>query len=298
MAFEKMTRSCRYRGVHLSSLLQNYLPQHALSTFAGFCANCKIPWIKNRLIQYFVWKYPVNLEEALITDPYQYDSFNDFFTRSLNPNARPIAQGIHDLVSPADGCISQFGSIDQDQIFQAKGHHFTVQDLLGGEKEQTKPFINGSFLTVYLAPKDYHRVHMPLDGNLSHMIYVPGRLFSVNAKTTDSTPNLFARNERVIAFFNTSIGRVAIILVGAMIVGSIETVWAGTITPPRKQTIQRWQYNNPISLKRGFEMGRFKLGSTVILLFEPGMVTWDPQLTNSYPVQMGQRLGTFKPDRW
>jgi phosphatidylserine decarboxylase len=278
--------------------LQRFFPQRALSDFAGLCANCRLPWIKNRLIQYFVWKYPVNLTEAQETNPYQYATFNDFFTRRLQSTARPISSGIHDLVSPADGCISQLGNIDHEKIFQAKGHHFTVQELLGGDQKLSAPFMNGSFLTAYLAPKDYHRVHMPLDGHLSHMIYVPGRLFSVNFKTAETIPNLFARNERVIAFFNTSIGRVAIVLVGAMIVGSIETVWAGTITPPRRQSIQTWDYQNPIFLKRGAEMGCFKLGSTVILLFEPNTVAWDQGLATAHPIQVGQRLGMFKPDRW
>lgn len=279
-------------------ILQSLLPQHALTDFAGLCGNCKIPWIKNRLIQYFVWKYPINLSEALEPDPYRYDCFNDFFTRQLNPDARPIASGIHDLVSPADGCISQLGIIDEEHIFQAKSHHYTAQALLGGDAELAKPFTNGAYLTAYLAPKDYHRVHMPLDGHLTDMIYVPGRLFSVNFKTAATIPDLFARNERVVAFFDTSIGRVALVLVGAMIVGSIETVWAGTVAPPRKKAIQRWQYKNPIFLKRGQEMGRFKLGSTVIILVEPNTVTWDPDFSSSCPIQVGQRLGSFKPDRW
>jgi len=278
--------------------LQGFLPQHLLSSFAGFLANCKIPWVKNRLIQYFIWRYPVNLKEAVDPNPFHYTSFNDFFTRALDPAARPLASSIHDLISPADGQISQLGQIEQNQIFQAKGHRFSAQDLLGGDPKQTEPFINGSFLTVYLAPENYHRVHMPIDGYLSQMLYIPGRLFPVNFKTTACTPNLFARNERVIAFFNTSIGRVAIVLVGAMIVGSIETVWAGTITPPRVGEQRVWNFDTPIHLKRGEEIGRFKLGSTVILLFERDKVFWEPSLTTTHPVLMGQRLGTFKPDRW
>jgi phosphatidylserine decarboxylase len=278
--------------------LQKFLPQHGLSTFAGLLANCQIPWIKNLLIQYFVWRYPVQLKEAIQPDPYQYPSFNAFFTRELKSDARPISTGIHDLVSPVDGQISQVGEIDEGQIFQAKRHYYTVLELLGNDEKRAAAFSQGSFLTVYLAPKDYHRVHMPLDGYLSHMIYVPGKLFSVNVKTTANTSHLFARNERVIAFFNTSIGQVAIILVGAMIVGSIETVWAGTITPPRKQSLQSWHYENPIYLKRGEEMGRFKLGSTVILLFEKNSVNWDPHMNAADPVFMGSRMASFKPDRW
>jgi len=282
----------------LLSKLQRFLPQHYLSSFAGLLANCKIRWLKNRLIQYFVWRYPINLTEAVNPHPYEYACFNDFFTRALKPESRPIAKGIHDLVSPVDGQISQLGTILQGKIFQAKEHHFTAEELLGGDTTLAEPFVNGSFLTVYLAPKDYHRVHMPIDGALTQVIYVPGSLYSVNSKTTLCTPNLFARNERVIAIFNTSIGRVAVVLVGAMIVGSIEMISTGTITPPRCKSIQTWQLDHPIYLKRGEELGRFKLGSTVIVLFEADKVTWDPPFAATELVQFGQRLGSFKPDQW
>lgn len=277
------------------SKLQGFLPQHCLSSFAGLLANCKIRWLKNRLIQYFVWRYPVNLTEAVNPNPYEYACFNDFFTRALKAEKRPIANGIHDLVSPVDGQISQLGTITEGNIFQAKGHHFTAEALLGGDTTLAKPFMDGTFLTVYLAPKDYHRVHMPIDGALMQMIYVPGSLYSVNFKTTHCTPNLFARNERVIAIFNTSVGRVAVVLVGAMIVGSIEMISTGTITPPRGKAIQTWQFDQPIFLKRGEELGRFKLGSTVIILFEKDTITWDPPFAATEHVQFGQRLGSFKP---
>jgi len=290
----------------LFSKLQNLLPQHALSRFAGFMANCRVRWIKNRLIQYFVWRYPVNLQEAINPDPYQYENFNDFFTRALKPEVRPISKALNVLVSPADGEISQLGPIENGRIIQAKKHHFSVQDLLGGDPKQALSFLQGSFMTVYLAPKDYHRVHMPLDGEVTDMIYIPGQLFSVNHKTTDKISNLFARNERVVVFFNTSVGRVAMVLVGAMIVGSIETVWAGTITGSRKQqdlnlgererlSIQKWHYDIPIHYRRGEEMGRFKLGSTVIVLFEENKVLWDSGLTSTSQVRLGQRLGELKP---
>lgn len=280
------------------SKLQHLLPQHLLSSFAGWLANCKLTWLKNRLIQYFIWRYPIHLEEALKIDPYEYANFNELFTRRLKPERRPIASGIHDLVSPADGQISQMGRIEQGQIFQAKNHYFSVQSLLGNNLQEAALFKEGSFLTLYLAPADYHRVHMPLDGHLSQMIYIPGTLFSVNGKTANCTPNLFARNERVVTLFDTSIGRVAVILVGAMIVGSIETVWAGTITPPRKQSVQCWNYDSPIYLKRGEEIGHFKLGSTVILLFEKETVVWDPDLIANHILKMGQKIGIFKPARW
>lgn len=236
--------------------------------------------------------------EAIETDPLQYACFNDLFTRELQKSARPIASGIHDLTSPADGKISKIGHIKEGEIIQAKGHSFSIHDLLGGDKKLSHSFMNGSFLTVYLAPENYHRVHMPMDGSLTGMLYIPGRLFSVDPKTTRSIPNLFARNERVVTFYNTSVGPMAVVLVGAMIVGSIETIWAGTITPPRKSSPQSWTYGYPIQLKRGEELGRFKLGSTVILLFPENKIEWDPNLTESASVKMGERLGNFKPDQW
>ena len=280
------------------SKLQRFMPQHCLSSFAGLLANCKIRWLKNRLIQYFIWRYPVNLAEALNPNPYEYACFNDFFTRALKPEKRPIAKGLNDLISPVDGQISQLGAITAGKIFQAKGHFFTTEELLAGELGLATPFLKGSFLTAYLAPKDYHRVHMPLDGALTQLIYVPGSLYSVNFKTAACTPNLFAQNERVIAIFNTSIGRVAVVLVGAMIVGSIEIISTGTITPPRSKSVQTWHFEHPIYLKRGEELGRFKLGSTVILLFEENKITWDPIFKTTEPLQFGQRLGSFKPDQW
>lgn len=275
--------------------LQQFMPQHALSRFAGLMANCKIPWVKNQLIRYFVNRHPVNMAESQEINPYAFPSFNAFFTRDLKPELRPIAGGLFDLVSPADGTISQISSVDQGYMIQAKNHKFTVTHLLGGDDTLAAPFINGSFVTVYLAPHDYHRVHMPIDGDLSQMVYIPGRLFSVNTQTAASTPNLFARNERVVSIFNTSVGRVAVILVGAMIVGSIETVWAGTVTAQRTGKIQTWQYEHLIRLKRGEEMGRFKLGSTVIVLLESKAVTWDFNLESDHSLKMGQHIGILKP---
>lgn len=231
------------------------------------------------------------MEEAVVTDPYAYVSFNDFFTRALNPEARPISLGLQDFVSPADATISQLGLIYQESIIQAKNHSYTTSELLGGDAALASHFYNGTFITLYLAPHNYHRVHMPLDGYLSRMIYIPGTLFSVNAETTAKIPNLFARNERVVCIFNTSIGKVAIILVGAMIVGSIETVWAGTIQSTTG-TIQQWKFEQqPIFLRRGEEMGRFKLGSTVIVLLEKEVLTWKLGLDANDTVQMGQSLG-------
>jgi phosphatidylserine decarboxylase len=277
----------------LPPFFQAFLPHNAISWLAGVLANSNVIWLKNYLIRYFINRYPVNLSEAEESNPFAYASYNDFFTRSLKPTLRPIASGLHDFASPADGQISQFGSIEYDLIFQAKKHFYTTSDLLGGNADTAKAFLNGHFVTIYLAPKDYHRVHMPIDGQLFKMIYIPGKLFSVNHRTTNYTPNLFARNERVVALFHTSIGDVAMVLVGAMIVGSIETVWAGTITPPHRNRIQFWDYNHPISLKRGEEMGRFKLGSTVIVLTEADTLEFDPTCMMHQDLKMGERIGSF-----
>ncbi len=281
-------------------ILQHFVPQRGLSRLAGLLANSQNPWLKNRLIRYFIKRHAVNMQEAEESDPYQYPSFNAFFTRSLLSHTRPIASALTDFVSPADGTISQMGKIETGRLIQAKGHDFDVKALLGGEETLAKHFSQGSFLTIYLAPHDYHRVHMPIDGHLSKMIYVPGQLFSVNTRTANSIPNLFARNERVIAIFKTPIGNVAVIMVGAMIVGSIETRWAGTIAPPvhsthSKRMPQQWHYENPIYLKRGEEMGRFKLGSTVIVLLEDNnKIDWDSQFGSMQSVQFGQKMGTLK----
>lgn len=276
--------------------LQYFVPQHALSRFAGWLANSEITWLKNKLIRYFVNKYPVKLDEATIEDPFLYPSFNAFFTRPLKPHLRPIAAGLHDFVSPADGCISTLGNLENGALVQAKGHNFTVLSLLGGEAALAKPFQQGRYATVYLAPQDYHRVHMPMDAYLTEMIYVPGNLFSVNHRTAEYIPELFARNERVVCLFNTSQGRMSMVLVGAMIVGSIETLWAGTITPRLKREIKSFIYDSPIFLRRGEEMGRFKLGSTVIVLTESAALNFELSFitAKNEKVVMGQRIGSFK----
>lgn len=270
---------------------------YAFNAFAGALANLQYTWIKNRLIQYFVWRYPVILEEAEHSNPFDYENFNAFFTRALKTNARPLPTDIRAIISPADGQISQIGTIHKNHILQAKGHHFTVTDLLGGDCALAETFLDGSFLTVYLAPENYHRVHMPIDGDLLKMIYIPGRLLPVNFKTANRTSGLFATNERVVALFQTAIGNMIVVLVGAMIVGSIETVWAGRVTPPRRQSIETWQYPQKISLKRGEELGRFQLGSTVIVLLEKEKALWDPMLVTHHPVRMGETLGMLKPDQ-
>jgi phosphatidylserine decarboxylase len=274
---------------------QHLLPHHLLSRLIGCVAECRISWLKNPLINWFAKQYQVNMSEAQVEDLNAYAHFNDFFTRALKDGARPLDSTPGAILSPADGAISQLGKIDQGRVFQAKGHSFSVSELLGGDTERAAPFMGGDFATVYLSPKDYHRVHMPLAGTLREMIYVPGRLFSVNQTTAENVPELFARNERVVCLFDTERGPMAVVLVGAMIVASIETVWAGLVTPP-KRTLKTFRYDEaarkPITLEKGAELGRFKLGSTAIVLFGPDQVQWNDALAANSPVQMGQLLAT------
>ncbi|MDP6536449.1 MAG: archaetidylserine decarboxylase [Gammaproteobacteria bacterium] len=275
-------------------LLQYLLPQHALSRFVALFAEGS--FLKNALIKTFIRRYRVDLSEALISDPAEFASFNAFFTRELKPGARPIEDAGDSFVCPADGTISQLGNISNDQLLQAKGRHYSVVDLLGGDTELAAQFLDGSFATVYLSPRDYHRVHMPLAGRLDRMVYIPGKLFSVNARTTAAVPNLFARNERVACLFQSDAGPMALILVGAMIVAGIETVWSGQVCPGLKsRTVRESSYTDhspPIELPTGAEMGRFKLGSTVIALFGPGAVDLDSTLMPEAAVRMGQAMGT------
>jgi len=272
-------------------LWQHFLPHHLLSRLVGVLAHSRISWIKNTFITWFIKRYQVNMSLAAEPNPRNYPTFNDFFTRALKPNIRPIAPGENVIISPADGAISQLGNIHQGKIFQAKGFDFSLNQLLGGDETLAAPFSNGSFATIYLAPKDYHRVHMPLAGKLREMIYIPGELFSVNTQSAASIPNLFARNERVVALFDTPQGEMALVLVGAMIVASIETVWAGLIAPSRIKKIQHWRYAaDEISLEKGAETGRFQLGSTVVALFS-SVVAWEEQLKAGSLLSMGESLG-------
>ncbi|MDP6414463.1 MAG: archaetidylserine decarboxylase [Gammaproteobacteria bacterium] len=277
-------------------LLQYLLPQHALSRFVALFAEGS--FLKNALIKTFIRRYRVDLSEALISDPAEFASFNAFFTRELKPGARPIEDAGDSFVCPADGTISQLGNISNDQLLQAKGRHYSVVDLLGGDTELAAQFLDGSFATVYLSPRDYHRVHMPLAGRLDRMVYIPGKLFSVNAQTTAAVPNLFARNERVVCLFQSDAGPMALILVGAMIVAGIETVWSGQVCPDLKnRTVRESSYTDhspPIELPTGAEMGRFKLGSTVIALFGPGAADLDSTLMPEAAVRMGQAMGTVR----
>ena len=276
-------------------LSQYLLPHHLLSRLIGFAAECRMPWFKNRLIGWFIKRYNVDMSEAQTQQGSAFEHFNAFFTRALKDGVRPLDDSPDAVLCPADGAISQLGRIEHGRIFQAKGHSFSTVELLGGDAQRAAPFMGGEFATVYLSPKDYHRVHMPLAGTLREMVYVPGRLFSVNQTTAENVPELFARNERVVCLFDTERGPMAVVLVGAMIVASIETVWAGMVTPP-KRTLKTFSYDEaaraPISLDKGAEMGRFKLGSTAIVLFGPNQVQWAEQLGADSQVQMGQRLGS------
>ncbi|ASD68263.1 archaetidylserine decarboxylase [Pseudoalteromonas piscicida] len=253
----------------LKIAMQYALPKHAVSRLVGKLAAAEAGALTTKLIKLFIKQYKIDMSEALHEDPAHYKTFNEFFTRPLKPGIRPLAEDSDILAHPVDGAISQLGDVVDGQIIQAKGHNYSLQTLLGGKEEDVAPYVGGKFATIYLAPKDYHRIHMPVDGTLRKMIYVPGDLFSVNPLTAQNVPNLFARNERVVAIFDTEIGPLSMVLVGATIVASIETIWAGTVTPPAGRDVFTWTYpaegDNAITLKKGEEMGRFKLGSTVIL---------------------------------
>ncbi|WP_233148895.1 archaetidylserine decarboxylase [Shimwellia pseudoproteus] len=277
--------------------LQYILPKLWLTRLAGWGARKRGGWLTKLVIDLFVKYYKVDMDEAQRPDTASYRTFNDFFVRPLREDARPINHDANALIMPADGVISQLGAIEDDQLLQAKGHTYSLEALLAGNYQMAELFRNGSFATTYLSPRDYHRVHMPCNGILREMIYVPGDLFSVNHLTAQNVPNLFARNERVICRFDTEFGPMVQILVGATIVGSIETVWAGTVTPPREGVIKRWTYpageeDGAVALLKGQEMGRFKLGSTVINLFAPGQVVLTPSLQNLSVTKIGETLAT------
>ena len=276
-----------------SAVLPQYLfPKQALTNFAGWVAGKERGAVTTWIIRRFVAKYDVNMGEALESDIGHYKSFNEFFTRALKPGARPLAEA--DLVSPVDGAISQFGAIDGDQIFQAKGHNYTTTALVGGDATLAAQFAHGSFATLYLSPKDYHRIHMPCDGRLTRMIYVPGDLFSVNPTTARGVPGLFARNERTVCVFDTARGPFVLVLVGATIVGSMATVWHGVVNPPRTGELREWRYDDQeIVLKRGEEMGRFLLGSTVVMLFPKPPVTFNPVWSPTRPIRLGEAMANF-----
>lgn len=272
--------------------MQFAMPKHFISRMVGKLAAAKAGGLTTALIKLFIKQYKIDMSEAKYPDPAHYKTFNEFFTRPLKEGIRPLAEDSDIIAHPVDGAISQLGDVVDGQIIQAKGHDYSLQALLGGKEEDTAPFLGGKFATIYLAPKDYHRIHMPVDGTLSKMIYVPGDLFSVNPLTAQNVPNLFARNERVVAIFETEIGPLAMVLVGATIVASIETIWAGTVTPPAGKDVFSWNYpttgDNAITLKKGEEMGRFKLGSTVILAWGANQAEF---LSDQHPETV-TRMGT------
>ena len=256
--------------------LQYIMPKHAISRLVGKLAAAKMGWLTTKLISMFIKAYGINMNEAKLKKASDFDTFNNFFTRELEEGARTIDNDESTICYPVDGAISQQGDIIDGQLIQAKGFNYSVTSLLGGDEKTAAPFQGGKFSCIYLAPKDYHRIHMPMAATLREMIYVPGELFSVNPLTARNVPDLFARNERVVAIFDTEMGELAMVLVGATIVASIETTWAGTVTPPAGKDIFRWQYPkdgaDAITFNKGDEMGRFKLGSTVVTTFAPKML--------------------------
>lgn len=273
----------------LAVLPQYLLPKQALTIFAGWVANAQAGRFTTALIRWFVGRYQVNMSEAGNSDICSYHSFNDFFTRPLRADVRPLANAA--LVCPVDGAVSQFGQIEHDQIFQAKGHNYSCTALVGGDSQLAAQFHHGSFATIYLSPRDYHRIHMPCDGRLTRMIYVPGALFSVNPTTARGVPGLFARNERVVCVFDTENGPFILTLVGATIVGSMATVWHGVVNPPRTMEVREWTYTDQnIVLKKGEEMGRFLLGSTVVMLFPKNALEFNPDWQPERSVKMGELM--------
>ncbi len=274
----------------LAVLPQYLIPKQALTALAGKLASKEAGGLTTSVIRWFVGRYNVNMAEAANPDIASYKSFNEFFTRPLKEGARPQAEA--DFISPVDGAISQFGPIARDQIFQAKGHSYSTTALVGGDRKLAEQFENGSFATLYLSPRDYHRIHMPCAGKLTRMIYVPGDLFSVNPTTARGVPGLFARNERVVCVFESEFGPFVLTLVGATIVGSMATVWHGMVNPPRPGVVREWRYDEQnIVLEKGDEMGRFLLGSTVVMLFPKDTLAFNPDWTPTGAIRMGEAMG-------
>ena len=275
-------------------VLQYVMPKHAVSRLVGKFAAAQAGWLTTKAITWFIKKYKINMAEAKLKNASDFKTFNDFFTRELEDGARIINDDTSTLCYPVDGEISQQDDIVDDQLIQAKGFNYSLTTLLGGDEETAAPFQGGKFSCIYLAPKDYHRIHMPMTGTLREMIYVPGDLFSVNPLTANNVPNLFSRNERVVTIFDTKKGPMAMVLVGATIVASIETVWAGTITPPAGKDIFKWHYPatgvDAIHLNKGDEMGRFKLGSTVVATFAPNMVEFNAQAGPNTVTRLGEHF--------
>lgn len=270
-------------------ILRQYLiPHHPVSRFMGWFTTRKTSWLKRWQIRKVIEKFDIDMSIAERSDPESYEHFQDFFTRYLKPGVRPLADA--DIVSPVDGSISQIGDVHGSKLIQAKGHDYQVGELLGGNPAHAALFENGAFSTIYLAPGDYHRIHMPVTGTLKEMIYVPGKLFSVNGLTASHVPNLFARNERVVCLFDTELGPMAMVLVGAMFVASMCTTWSGVVTPTRPRKVTQTRYQEPVVLNRGDEMGYFNFGSTVILLFGKDRIRWEDGCQAGAKVRMGQAI--------
>ena len=277
---------------YIKSAAVYVLPHHAVSRLVYKATRIKSSYVP-AAIRKFCQVFDVNMDEAVNPDPNSYATFNKFFTRPIKPELRPIVAGENMLASPVDGAISQISNIKAGEIFQAKGHSFSAQTLLGGDVETAKPFLNGKFTTIYLSPRDYHRIHMPIDGTLQQQIYIPGRLYSVAPFTVKTVKGIFARNERVVTLFDTEYGKMAVVLVGAINVAAIETVWDGLVTPPAGKQIESKDYKDEhIFLKKGDELGRFNMGSTVILLFENN-IAWNQKFSEGSPIKMGELLGSF-----
>ena len=284
-------------GMRIKTLAQFAYPQHLLSGLMYAATRVRFrPW-KNWQIRWFTARYGVNLSESVRRELHEFPDFNSFFTRALHSEARPIEGNEAAVSAPADGVISEFGDIDSDTLVQAKGRTYSVSQLLGHDQHSAAEFAGGRFLTIYLAPHNYHRVHMPLAGRLREMVHIPGRRFSVNAASTQLVPNLLARNERVVSIFDTEAGAMAIVLVGAFWVGCIDQVWTGTVTPPRKRKIARWRYGGSdlpaVALQRGEEMGRFNMGSTVVTLFSTPNLDWRAELQCGAPVRYGESIARW-----
>ena len=283
---------------HISILLQYILPHHFLTWCVRGITRIRFAPFKNMAIKLFIRAFKVDMSIAQEENPCAYPDFNSFFTRSLKTDARPVTNNPGDIACPVDGAISQLGEITDDgRIFQAKGHDYSLEELLGGSKEMAALFKNGSFATIYLSPRDYHRIHMPLQGKLQEMIYIPGRLFSVSKFASEQVPRLFARNERLVSLFETEAGPMAMIMVGALNVAGIETVWAGNIPDKVNWEIKKWNYRDQatekaVELSHGEEMGRFNMGSTVILLYSNNRINWNDSISAECPVKMGQPLAT------
>jgi phosphatidylserine decarboxylase len=273
----------------LAVIPQYLMPKLAMTRLAGLVASAEWGAVTTWVIKRFVKRYNVNMNEAAHADPAHYKSFNEFFTRPLKDGVRPLSRS--EWVCPVDGAISQCGAIERDQIFQAKGHHYSTRALVGGDATLAAQFQNGQFATLYLSPRDYHRIHMPMAGKLLRMIHVPGDLFSVNPTTARGVPGLFARNERVVCEFETEKGPMVLVLVGATIVGSMATVWHGQVNPPRPGAVREWRYESQdVRLQKGEEMGRFLLGSTVVMLFPENSLRFPDDWLSTRPLQMGEAM--------